>query len=1055
MTISTTIIKNSYSGNGSTTAFTYNFKITDQDDIQVIIRSANGTETVKTITTHYTVGGVGGNSGTVTFTSGNIPVTGETVVLRRSTPQTQAMDLIDNDPMSADTIETAHDKVTSISQELQEQVDRSIKLSRTNTMTSTEFTVDATNRANKILAFDSSGEISVTQELGTFVGNWSASTSYNARDLVKDTSTNNIFICTTSHTSSGSQPLTTNTDSAKWSLIVDAASSTTAQTAAAASATASANSATASANSATASANSESAASTSETNAASSASTASTQATNSANSATASAGSAAAAAATFDLFDDAFLGAKSSNPSVDNDGNALQDGALYFDTTNDVMKVYNLSTTTWLRLTPTVTNQNNINSAVANASNINAAVANESNINAAVSNASNINSVVSNASNINTVAGIASNVTSVANNETNINSVNSNSSNINTVAGSITNVNNVGGSITNVNSVASNLASVNNFGEVYRIASSAPTTSLNSGDLYFDTTTNILNVYGASGWQNAGSSVNGTSQRYNYTATNGQTTFTGSDNNSNTLAYDAGFIDVYLNGVKLLNGTDVTVTSGSSVVLASGATTGDVVDIVAYGTFSVASLNADNLDSGTVPSARVSGAYTGITQTGTLTDFTSTGIDDNATSTAITIDSSENVGIGTSSPSQKLDVVGTIQVTNTANASNNSNIRDGGGLVIEAGNSNPMYFYTGGSEKMRIASSGNVGIGTNSPAYELDIVGSESVTDLRVRNDGTGAAKLRLSSGGTASSSSIDFGDDNDSNVGQILYFHNGNYLNFVTNAGARMRLNSGGDLTIGDTLTSTQPGLSNSTQAISLRGGSTEQFIISSASAPMFVNRTVDGTLISLRSGGNQEGSINVNGSSVTFNGFTGTHWSRFTDNSKPIILKGTVLETLDEMCDWYNLEFDVTDEEGNTYTQGVPHILEDGQSIGDTVAHTYEGTDYQATIVKEADIKHMKSKVSDTVDAKNVYGVFSSYDNDGDGYNDFYVASVGSFVVRIKANETIAKGDLLQSNGDGTAKVQSDDNIKSSSFAKVLSTTIIETYDDGSYLVPCSLMC
>jgi hypothetical protein len=107
--------------------------------------------------------------------------------------------------------------------------------------------------------------------------------------------------------------------------------------------------------------------------------------------------------------------------------------------------------------------------------------------------------------------------------------------------------------------------------------------------------------------------LNGTSQRYNYTATNAQTTFTGADNNGNTLTYDAGYIDVYLNGVKLLNATDVTVTSGSSVVLASGATTGDVVDIVAYGTFSVASLNADNLDSGTVPSARISGAYTGIT----------------------------------------------------------------------------------------------------------------------------------------------------------------------------------------------------------------------------------------------------------------------------------------------------------------------------------------------------------------------------------------------------------------------------------------------------------
>ena len=227
MTISTTIIKNSYSGNGSTTAFTYNFKITDDDDIQVIIRSATGTETVKSKGTHYNVSGVGNNSGTVTFTSGNIPASGETVLLRRSTPQTQAMDLIDNDPMSADTIETAHDKVVAITQELQEQVDRSLKLSRTNTMTSTEFTKSATDRASKILAFDSSGELSITQELGNVKGNWAASTTYVQRDIVKDTSTNNVFFVNTSHTSSGSQPLTTNANSAKYTLLVDAASATT------------------------------------------------------------------------------------------------------------------------------------------------------------------------------------------------------------------------------------------------------------------------------------------------------------------------------------------------------------------------------------------------------------------------------------------------------------------------------------------------------------------------------------------------------------------------------------------------------------------------------------------------------------------------------------------------------------------------------------------------------------------------------------------------------------------------------------------------------------
>ena len=334
MTISTTTIKNSSSGNGSTTAFNYTFKITDQDDIDVIIRSADGTETTKTITTHYTVGGVGNaNGGTVTFTGGNIPASGETVVLRRDTPQTQGVDLIENDPLPANTLEDALDKVTSITQELQEESDRSIKISRTNTMTSTEFTVDATNRANKLLSFDSSGEISVAQELGTFKGNWAASTTYAVRDLVKDTSTNNIFIALTAHTSSGTQPLTTNTDSAKWSLIVDAASATTSQTAAASSATAAASSATAAASSASTASGHKDTATTKASEAASSATAA-------ASSATAAASSATSAAASLDSFDDTYLGSKSSAPSVDNDGNALATGALYFNSSTGALNVW-------------------------------------------------------------------------------------------------------------------------------------------------------------------------------------------------------------------------------------------------------------------------------------------------------------------------------------------------------------------------------------------------------------------------------------------------------------------------------------------------------------------------------------------------------------------------------------------------------------------------------------------------------------------------------------------------------------------------------------------
>ena len=336
MTVSSLTTKNSYSGNGSTSAFSYTFKIFDDDDVTVIIRTdSTGAETVKTKTTHYTVSGVGNaGGGTITFTSGNIPASGETVLLLRNTPLTQATDYTPNDPFPAATHEDALDKLTLIGQDTQEEVDRSIKLSRANTMTSTEFTVPAATRANKIFAFDGSGELAVTQEIGTFKGDWAASTSYAVRDLVKDTSTNNIFIVNEAHTSSGAQPLTTNANSAKYDLIVDAAAAATSATAAASSATAAAASA--------------STASTQASNASTSASTASTQATNSANSATSSASSAtaaaasaASAAASFDAFDDVYLGAKSSEPSTDNDGDALNAGDQYFNTTSNTLFVYN------------------------------------------------------------------------------------------------------------------------------------------------------------------------------------------------------------------------------------------------------------------------------------------------------------------------------------------------------------------------------------------------------------------------------------------------------------------------------------------------------------------------------------------------------------------------------------------------------------------------------------------------------------------------------------------------------------------------------------------
>ena len=163
MTVSSTTVKSTASGDGSTTQFAYTFKIFADTDLEVIIRSATGTETVKLLTTHYTVAGVGDASGgSITFTSGNIPATGETVVIKREVPQTQAIDYIANDPFPAESHEEGLDRATMTIQQMQEALDRSFKVSATNSITTPEFTDDAATRASKTLGFDSTGQVLTT-----------------------------------------------------------------------------------------------------------------------------------------------------------------------------------------------------------------------------------------------------------------------------------------------------------------------------------------------------------------------------------------------------------------------------------------------------------------------------------------------------------------------------------------------------------------------------------------------------------------------------------------------------------------------------------------------------------------------------------------------------------------------------------------------------------------------------------------------------------------------------------------------------------------------------
>ncbi len=159
MTVSTTTLKNSYSGNGSTTAFAYGFKVFDSSELKVYIRSSTGTETLKsegTGSANYGVSGVGSSSGgNVTFVTA--PASGETVVILRDTALTQSLDLVENDPFLSDSFEDSLDKLTHTVQELDEEVQRSFKVSKTNSITTPEFTDSASDRASRLLGFSSDG----------------------------------------------------------------------------------------------------------------------------------------------------------------------------------------------------------------------------------------------------------------------------------------------------------------------------------------------------------------------------------------------------------------------------------------------------------------------------------------------------------------------------------------------------------------------------------------------------------------------------------------------------------------------------------------------------------------------------------------------------------------------------------------------------------------------------------------------------------------------------------------------------------------------------------
>jgi hypothetical protein len=528
-----------YAASG-TGPYNFTFEILAAGDIAVY-----RDDTLLTLTTNYTVTINTNGTGFVTLTATPTGATQIAIVGNRSIQRTT--DFVTGGDFFANTLNDELDQQTIFNQQNAEGLQRALIAPQTDPTTIDMTLPRASVRANKTLAFDANGDPTTGEVIGDNRGNWAAGVAYNKRDIIKDTSNGNIYYANTSHTSTGSQPISTNADSAKWDLIVDNAAAGTSATAAAASASAAATSA--------------SNASTSATNAASSASTASTQASNASTSASNAATSASNAASSASAASGSASTASTQATNASNSATAAATSASNAST----------SATSASNSASTATTQaSNAATSATNASNSASAAS------TSATNASNSATAAStSASNASTSATNAANsATAAATSETNA-----------------------------ATSAAAAAAALDNFDDRYLGAKSSNPTVDNDGNalltgaLYYRTTTPVgMKVYDGAQWLEASAAQQSLLVTYEFVATAGQTTFSGTDANGATLSYVANSISVSLNGVTLRPGDDYTATNGTSVVLNVAAALNDDLMVIAFAVFNVANAVAKTGD---------------------------------------------------------------------------------------------------------------------------------------------------------------------------------------------------------------------------------------------------------------------------------------------------------------------------------------------------------------------------------------------------------------------------------------------------------------------------
>lgn len=538
-----------YTGSAGTGPYAFTFEILTQTDIDVYVDS-----TLKTLTTDYTVTINANGTGAVNFVTA--PGSTKRITIVGARDITRASDYVTGGDFTAASLNVELDQQTIFNQQNAEALGRAILAPVTDPDSINMVLPVQTSRAGKILAFDSTGNPTVGEEIGNWRGNWAAGQAYTVRDLVKDASNANVYRANTAHTSSGTTPISSNADSAKWDLVVDAAS-------AAASAAAAAASASAAASSASAASTSASNASTSATNAASSASSASTSATNASNSATSAASSASSASSS----------ASTATTQASNASTSASNAA------SSASSASSSASTATTQATNASTSASNAATSETNSA-ASAILANDWATKTSGAVAGGEFSAKYHAQAAATSASNASSSASTATTQA------TNSANSATASAA--------SAVSAASSAASAAALLDNFDDRYLGAKTSDPSLDNDGNalligaLYFNTTDGVMKVYTASGWIAASSASVATLATFEFVATAGQTVFSGNDANGTSLSYVAPAIIVTLNGVRLRPGDDYTATNGTSITLISAAALNDELVVDAFGSFLVA-----------------------------------------------------------------------------------------------------------------------------------------------------------------------------------------------------------------------------------------------------------------------------------------------------------------------------------------------------------------------------------------------------------------------------------------------------------------------------------